>query len=357
MPQRHPIFSSGAHLTNNISLTVSRTSTIKNNLDIRLDDDPQEVHHRNVEAKVLFVCFGLGILFNVPISVLLLTKRYFHKQFFGNIDLLILHLSIADSLVAIFCGLADAIWKLTYQWLAGNFTCKAVKFMQMLSLYASTFIITAINIDRCMVISRPLTRVRQHAFVKIMLLGGWLLAVICSTPQLQIFRVEKAPFQVDGHDLWQCCTHGAYSEPWQETAYTMATFAVIFAIPLGVILVSYSIIWCHLRRNTSYLMTPEATMHRRRGSSRARADSVRELTMRRAARNAFWISLLVILTFIACWAPYHIAMIYFVFAHGADVNGAVSNAVENIFLFGMSNSIANPVIYGAFHLFRNSNRH
>ena len=71
---------------------------------------------------------------------------------------------------------------------AGNMTCKTVKFFQMFSLYASTFIVMAISIDRCMVISNPLPRFNQHSVVKCLMVGAWLSALLFSIPQVMPFN-------------------------------------------------------------------------------------------------------------------------------------------------------------------------
>lgn len=61
---------------------------------------------------------------------------------------LILHLSVADLLVTVFCLGGEAIWSYTVAWLAGNLACKLFKFAEMFSLYLSTFVLVLIGVDR-----------------------------------------------------------------------------------------------------------------------------------------------------------------------------------------------------------------
>ncbi|OQV24839.1 Adenosylhomocysteinase [Hypsibius exemplaris] len=299
-----------------------------------LEDDFHDFGQRNFQAGVLFALAGMGVILNLPIIVLLLVKRYRYKKSLRNIDLLILNLAVADILVAWFCALVDAIWKLTYQWLAGNASCKTVKFMQMFSLYASTFVITAISIDRCLVIANPL-RSSQRSFVSGLIIAAWLLAALLSTPQIYIFRLEKAPFLIDGQELWQCCTHGAYSEPWQETAYVISTFAVIFAAPLLIIIASYAAVFQRLKQKADMPHSPHRHHDLRRSFSASESGRRRKQKMKLAKQKALLASVLVIAAFVICWTPYHCAMIYFVITRQETADDTVIiNAVQHVFFFG-----------------------
>lgn len=145
---------------------------------IILDADFDDVVQRLIQIAILLVISGFGFLLNTLVIVMLCRKVR------SNIDLLILHLGLSDILVAGFCALADAIWKVTYQWLAGDFLCKFIKYMQMLSLYASTFIIVVISLDRCIVITNPFMRIDQHLVVRLMITFAWIAAAVCSIPQV-----------------------------------------------------------------------------------------------------------------------------------------------------------------------------
>lgn len=47
------------------------------------------------------------------------------------LNLLVLQLAVADTLVCLFCLLADAIWNVTMKWDGSTELCRFVKFMQM----------------------------------------------------------------------------------------------------------------------------------------------------------------------------------------------------------------------------------
>ncbi|CAL4206558.1 unnamed protein product, partial [Meganyctiphanes norvegica] len=66
----------------------------------------------------------------------------------SSVYTLILHLSVADVFVTLTCLTAESIWTYTVAWLAGNVLCKVIKYLQMLSLYLSTFVLVLIGVDR-----------------------------------------------------------------------------------------------------------------------------------------------------------------------------------------------------------------
>ena len=73
---------------------------------------------------------------------------------------------------------------LSVRWLAGDFMCRFVKYFQMLSLYASTFIIVTISLDRCIAILCPISRFDHHRLMRIVTTCAWVLSALFSIPQV-----------------------------------------------------------------------------------------------------------------------------------------------------------------------------
>lgn len=173
-----------------------------------LNESAEETANRFLQVYVLFTLAAFGFVGNFTIIFVLCKKRK-RERFFTNINFLILQLAISDLLVVSFCLFADALWKATYCWLAGgfffewekswllhflvagDFMCRFVKFMQMFSLYASTYVIVTISFDRAFAILCPITRFDHHNIVKRFVICAWILAVFCSIPQVRR-RVKKS---------------------------------------------------------------------------------------------------------------------------------------------------------------------
>ncbi|XP_049792303.1 gonadotropin-releasing hormone receptor-like [Schistocerca nitens] len=146
--------------------------------------------------------------------------------------------------------------------------------------------------------------------------------------QIAIFHVERGPFC----ELFlQCVTYGFYTEPWQEQLYAAFSLMCMFVLPLAILIGTYVSTFITISRGDA------AGDNRRRLIRRAKATSVR-------------ISLLIVAAFVVCWTPYYTMMIIFLFL---NPDKHLSEDLQSgIFFFGMSNSLVNPIIYGAFHLWR-----
>ncbi|KAL0870555.1 hypothetical protein ABMA27_005525, partial [Loxostege sticticalis] len=155
-----------------------------------------------------------------------------------------------------------------------------------------------------------------------------------------VFGVAKGPFV---EEFYQCVTHGFYTERWQEQAYTTLSLIFMFILPLLILISTYvstvrtiakseKVFKPEVMRHDNYL-TPD--MNRRRLIDRAKMKSLR-------------MSVVIVAAFIIWWTPYYVMMIIFTFLNPDKNLG--DELLSGIFFFGMSNSLVNPVIYGAFHL-------
>ncbi|XP_049872100.1 gonadotropin-releasing hormone receptor [Pectinophora gossypiella] len=253
---------------------------------------------------------------------------------------LIFQLSVADLLVTVFCIAGEAAWSFAVQWYAGNIACKLFKFVQMFALYLSTFILVLIGVDRWLAVKYPMKSMATATRSGRLVIIAWVLSFLLSIPQAVIFRVARGPFIEEFH---QCVTHGFYTERWQEQAYTTLSLIFMFILPLLILISTYvstvrtiaqseKVFKPEVMRPEKYL-TPD--MNRRRLIDRAKMKSLR-------------MSVVIVAAFIVWWTPYYVMMIIFTFLN-PDKNQS-EELLSGIFFFGMSNSLVNPVIYGAFHL-------
>lgn len=110
---------------------------------------------------------------------------------------LILHLSVADLLVTIFCIGGESLWSYAVAWIWGNVACKVFKFLQMFSLYLSTFILVLIGVDRFVAVRYPMKSLNTSQRCKCLLMLTWILSIILSIPQVR----NHLPFLTLSHFL------------------------------------------------------------------------------------------------------------------------------------------------------------
>nr|XP_040221853.2 gonadotropin-releasing hormone receptor isoform X2 [Anopheles coluzzii] len=256
---------------------------------------------------------------------------------------LIFHLSIADVLVTGFCLIGEAAWYYTVDWVAGNLFCKLFKLCQMFSLYLSTYVLVLVGVDRWVAVKYPMkslnTARRCHRFLFV----AYLLSFLLSTPQWMIFRVAKGPFV---EDFYQCVTHGFYTDRWQEQLYTTFTLVFMFIIPLLILIGTYLSTFMTISSSEKIFRIDTSAVDRT--TYYRRSDTNRQRLIHKAKMKSLRISVVIVVAFVVCWTPYYIMMLIFMFLNPTERFG--EDLQSGIFFFGMSNSLINPLIYGAFHL-------
>ncbi|XP_076249702.1 corazonin receptor isoform X2 [Calliopsis andreniformis] len=235
----------------------------------------------------------------------------------------------------------EAIWSYSVAWIWGNVACKLFKFLQVFSLYLSTFVLVLIGLDRFIAVRYPMKGLNTaHRCLRLVILA-WILSFILAAPQIIIFHVAKGPFI---EEFPQCVTHGFYTKPWQEQLYVSLSLFFMFLLPLAILIVTYvstvitisrSERMFKLKLDNNNVCHINGNINRRKLMHRAKAKSLR-------------ISVVIVAAFIVWWTPYYAMMIIFMFL---NPDKRLSEELQSgIFFFGMSNSLVNPLIYGAFHL-------
>ncbi|CAH1637332.1 unnamed protein product [Spodoptera littoralis] len=259
---------------------------------------------------------------------------------------LIFQLSIADLLVTVFCIAGEAAWSFAVQWYAGNIACKLFKFLQMFALYLSTFILVLIGVDRWLAVKYPMRSMATATRSGRLVILAWALSFFLSLPQAVVFSVAQGPFV---EEFYQCVTHGFYTQRWQEQAYTTMSLFFMFILPLIVLIATY-VSTVRTIAKSEKVFKPEV----RRQEKHFTPDMNRRRLIDRAKMKSLRMSVVIVAAFLIWWTPYYVMMIIFTFLNPNKDQS--EELLSGIFFFGMSNSLVNPVIYGAFHLWPKKNR-
>ncbi|KAH8397426.1 hypothetical protein KR222_003678, partial [Zaprionus bogoriensis] len=261
---------------------------------------------------------------------------------------LMFHLSIADVLVTGFCLIGEAAWCYTVQWLANELTCKLVKLFQMFSLYLSTYVLVLIGVDRWIAVKYPMKSLNMAKRCHRLLGGTYILSLVLSLPQFFIFHVARGPFV---EEFYQCVTHGFYTAVWQEQMYATFTLVFTFLLPLCILFGTYMSTFRTI--SSSEKMFQGSKLANYSTTKQLPTQTNRQRLIHKAKMKSLRISVVIIIAFLICWTPYYVMMIIFLFWNPdkrASMPSLGDDLQDAIFFFGMSNSLVNPLIYGAFHL-------
>ncbi|KAK3096878.1 hypothetical protein FSP39_004347 [Pinctada imbricata] len=232
---------------------------------------------------------------------------------------------------------AEAIWQTTVQWLAGNSVCKLVRFIQGFGFLLSTYVTVVISLDRCCVILDPMSRNKAPQRVRVMVAVSWFLSALFSIPQALVFSVQRGPFEVD---FYQCISTvgGIYNK-----MYNIFCLLMQFMLPLSIMIIAYGLILCTISRKSKEFRDTESTSN----SSEVARGQVKNTLLHKAKKKALRMSVFIVLAFIVCWFPYYVIFTGKSFGYWNIID---PNLMKGLSMMGLTNSIINPIIYGAFQL-------
>ncbi|KAI0232932.1 Gonadotropin-releasing hormone II receptor, partial [Lamellibrachia satsuma] len=285
-----------------------------------------------VAYALLFVIAAFG---NLSVFVAMFRSRRRRSR----VNLFIMHLCVADLIVTFVVMPLEITWQLTVAWLAGDIACRIMMFFRAFGFYLSSFILVTISLDRYFAIIKPMSFHDVSNRSKLMLLFAWLGSAVASVPQSVIFHVESHP-----RFKWyeQCVTFNFFPSPAHEMAYNLFNITAVYVVPLIVITVVYSLILCEITRKDreSRVVTPCSNYQ---GHGRLRQTGIGRF--RQARNRTLKMTIVIVLVFIFCWTPYFVISAWWWFdkTSASQINPKVQ---RSLFLFAVSNSCMDPIIYG-----------
>ena len=108
-----------------MNMTMNNNSTIRVDYQLKL-----------VEQIVLATIFVAALIGNILVLIVVLTTRHRRTT---RMAFFILHLTIADLLVAFFSVLPMLIWKSTSTFFGGDFLCRLITFLMLTATYISVY--------------------------------------------------------------------------------------------------------------------------------------------------------------------------------------------------------------------------
>ena len=145
----------------------------------------EEVPDFQISYLIRIVTLSIIFILSVPLNFLVLWTVWRQRRRKSRVNLLVLHLTIADLLITFINIPTDVVWFHTVAWLAGNAMCKVIMFLETFAMYASSFVLIVISIDRYAAIVHPLSVRAADRRCKLMLPIAWGSAAACSIPQVR----------------------------------------------------------------------------------------------------------------------------------------------------------------------------
>ncbi|OXB58982.1 hypothetical protein ASZ78_016882 [Callipepla squamata] len=251
-------------------------------------------------------------------------------------DRLFWWLSFADSFTGLINIMTDIIWRYTGDFMAPDIVCRVVRYLQVVLLYASTYVLVSLSIDRYHAIVYPMKFMQGERQAKVLIGVAWSLSFLFSIPTLIIFG--KRQLSNGEVQCWALWPDDSYWIPYM----TVVAFLVYF-IPLIIISVIYSIvirtIW--IKSKAQAVIISSCTDGKTSASYTSRGF------ISRAKVKAIKYSIVIVLAFALCWSPYFLFDILdnFNILPETKERFYASVIIQNL---PALNSAINPLIYCLF---------
>nr|AEI54996.1 arginine vasotocin receptor V1a1 [Epinephelus adscensionis] len=327
----------------NLTHQPQPAATAANIIGRRNDTDPfgrnEEV--AKLEITVLSLAFVAAVVGNV--SVLLAMYKTRRKP--SRMHLFMKHLSLADLVVAVFQVLPQLCWEITFRFYGPDFLCRIVKHLQVLGMFASTYMMVMMTLDRYIAICHPLQTLQQPTQRAHIMIGStWACSLVLSTPQYFIFSLSEVHPGSGVHDCW-----AHFMEPWGLRAYITWMTAGIFLVPVAVLVFCYGLICRTIWRNLKYKTRTRRTVAEANRSGMLGRSSVSSVsTISRAKLRTVKMTFVIVLAYVVCWAPFFTVQMWSVWDKTFSWHDSENTTVTLTALLASLNSCCNPWIYMIF---------
>lgn len=253
-----------------------------------------------VEVAVLVLVLLLALTGNLCVLCAIHATKHGQSRMYYFMK----HLSIADLVVAVLQVLPQLIWDITFRFHGPDFLCRLVKYLQVVGMFASTYILVLMSIDRCLAICQPLRSVHRGKD-RLFVVASWIVSLIFSTPQAYIFSLTEV-----GDGVYDCWGH--FVQPWGAKAYITWISLSVYIVPVTVLSICYGLIcfkiWQNFNLKTRREHRPSLSARASKGAHLSRVSSVRLIS--KAKIRTVKMTFVVVLAYIICWTPFFFVQLW-----------------------------------------------
>jgi len=259
---------------------------------------------------------------------------YNHRRMQTATNYLIVNMAVGDLFMAIITMIPHAVSMLrgTHSWVSdaffGQISCKLFMFAQGCSMACSIFTLTALAFERFFAVAFPMWKVITKRRTRWLIAVIWTASFAYPAPFFYAAKVhlyEGIPFCVED---WA----PVFDPRRSQATFTLVSFVFLYAVPLLVISVLYSII---IAKVWGRDIPGNATLANQR-------------LLNKSKKNVLKMLITVVLAFALCWFLMHLNVLLIDFSSVFTSCGIPKGLQNTAFLFGHANSAINCCIYVIF---------
>lgn len=285
------------HEQSSWNVSWGNSSTRNESMSGNTTVNPLKRNEEVAKVEVTVLCLVLLLALTGNLCVLWAIHASKHRQ--SRMYYFMKHLSIADLVVAVFQVLPQLIWDITFRFYGPDLLCRLVKYLQVVGMFASTYMLVLMSVDRCLAICQPLRSVHKSKD-RVCVIASWMLSLIFSAPQAYIFSLREV-----GNGVYDCW--GDFVQPWGAKAYITWMSLSIYILPVTILSICYGLICFKIWQNFNLKTTREHFLALTGRPSKgahplSRVSSVRLIS--RAKIRTVKMTFVVVVAYIVCWTPF-----------------------------------------------------
>lgn len=285
---------------------------------------------RGIQIAVTSIIFLVGVPLNgLVVWILGIRKNRFlarrgsteETRAASSFRIYVLNLALADLILLLRTPLMLGFVIHKFSWPFGSPFCNLIMFLRGLGLYASSFLLCAVSLERCLCLLRPVWASLRRPTWAVPLACGllWLLATILSVPYLHFADLTER------NGTYLCLESGKFNLGLFVTE-TIAGFMFPLLVFLG--------------SNLAVLLTIKNAVPPTPTSSTSSPSMARKMT------RMYHMLFVTMLLFLTCWVPYFVCRFLQALAH--EPSDLYISAVRGKYIslfFVYIKSALNPVLY------------
>ncbi|XP_016139891.1 P2Y purinoceptor 2-like [Sinocyclocheilus grahami] len=280
-----------------------------------------------VSYSLVFV-FGLGLNITAMYVILFRTKHWKPSTIY------MINLNVCDTLYILTLPFLIYYYADKNDWPFGELMCKLIRFLFYTNLYGSILFLSCISLHRYLGICHPMRSLywMNGRRARLVSVGIWVIILILQAPTLYFSRIR-----LNGED--RVCHDTTIQDLFDDfLVYSSVVMFLLFVIPFGVVLVCNGLM-------VKKLLDP---------------GDLREPMSQHSKKKSVKMIIIVILTFMLCFLPFHVSRsIYYPFRyldkHNCDIIRLSNNIYKVTRTLVSLNSCIDPILYFmAGQSFRNS---
>ena len=248
-------------------------------------------------AKTVAYCliFIVSLLGNSFVGIIVCKTQALRKP----INFFIVSMAISDLLYPIFLFPPEVVYLYSANsWLIGGALgqalCKLVPFLVNVSSYVSIQSLVFIAVDRFGAAVFPLrSPLISSKLCPIFILTTWIVAMVAISPDLFTYKLVANEGKLFCENRWS----EVFGESFTHRFYVLADYVVLLYIPLGALVILYSVIVIKLKSQTIPGEQLTVTVQQRK----------------RRDRNVLKMVIAIVSGFSLCWVPWSIAILLILF--------------------------------------------